>query len=168
VKFRSLVKLVSYFYHFSRIVYNFSKPGRKRKRERMNSNGLKPARYGPRPGETHHARARVGSFTQKTSAFWTSSKEPRALFTCVSDIYTEAPPFLFLRKVRSPTTDGGAVAPVSLYRPENATTRPLRCSTPNYTLGDTNPSTNCTKLAQSMSAHDDGENWEEIMVFRAI
>jgi hypothetical protein len=43
--------LVSYFYHFSRIVYNFSKPGRKRKRKRMNSKRLKPARTGPRTGK---------------------------------------------------------------------------------------------------------------------
>jgi hypothetical protein len=48
--------LVSYFYYFSRIVYKFPKPGRKRKREKMNSNGLKPARYVPRPRETCRVR----------------------------------------------------------------------------------------------------------------
>jgi hypothetical protein len=135
--------LVSYFYHFSRIFYKFPKPGRKRKRERMNSNGLKPTRYGPCPGESAPMRAHEVSFTQRTPAFQTTNKESCALFTCVSDICTKAPPFLFLHKVRSPTTDGGAAAPASLYRPENATTRPFHCLTSNSTLGNTNPSTNC-------------------------
>jgi hypothetical protein len=40
--------------------------------------------------------------------------------------------------------------------------------TPNSTLGDTNLSTNCTKLAQSTPAHDDDEKQEETMVFREI
>jgi hypothetical protein len=48
----SIIKLVSYFYHFSRILYKFPKPGRKRKRKGMNSNRLKLARAGPRPGKT--------------------------------------------------------------------------------------------------------------------
>jgi hypothetical protein len=64
--------------------------------------------------------------------------------------------------------DGGAVAPASLYRLENATTRPLRCSTPNSTLGDTNPSTNCEVLAQNLSVHDDGANRGQPEVFPAI
>jgi hypothetical protein len=150
--------LVSYFYHFSKILYNFSKSGRKRKRERMNSNGLKSAQYGPRPGESMSARACEVSFAQRTLAFQITDKESCALFTCVSNNCTEAPPFLFLRKVRSLTTDSGAVAPASLYRLENAMTRPLRCSTPNSTLGKTNPSTNCRVLAQNLSIHGDGAN----------
>jgi hypothetical protein len=39
-------------YYFSRISYKFPKSGRKRKGKMMNSDGLKPARVGPRPGET--------------------------------------------------------------------------------------------------------------------
>jgi hypothetical protein len=54
--------------------------------------------------------------------------------------------------------DGGAVAPASLYWLENATTRPLRCLTPNSTLDETNPSTNCEVLAQNLSVHGDGAN----------
>jgi hypothetical protein len=54
----NLVKLVPYLYHFSRISYEFPKPGRKRKREGMNSNGLKPARTGPRKGKRDSARSR--------------------------------------------------------------------------------------------------------------
>jgi hypothetical protein len=123
----------------------------------MNSNRLKPARYGPRPGENAPARARGVSFAQRTPAFQTTNKESCVLFTCVADNCTEAPPFLFLRKVRSPTTDGGAVTPASLHRPENAITRFLHCSTPNSTLGDTNPSTNFEVLAQNLSIHGDGE-----------
>jgi hypothetical protein len=54
--------------------------------------------------------------------------------------------------------DGGAVAPARLYRQENTMIRPLRCSTPNSTLGDTNPLTNCQVLAQNLSVRGDGAN----------
>jgi hypothetical protein len=57
----SLVKLVSYFYHFSRIFYKFSKPGRKRKGKMINSDGLKPAHY-----QAKRARARAGDFAQRS------------------------------------------------------------------------------------------------------
>jgi hypothetical protein len=52
---------------FSRIFYEFSKPGRKRKREGMNSNGLKPARASPRTGKHARARAHVGQYAQRPS-----------------------------------------------------------------------------------------------------
>jgi hypothetical protein len=45
--------------------------------------------------------------------------------------------------VRSPTVDGGAVAPASLYRPDNATTGTPVWLTPNSTNNDHNPSINC-------------------------
>jgi hypothetical protein len=61
--------LVSYFYNFSRILYKFPKPGRKRKRKGMNSNGLKPARVGPLTGK--HARDVV--FARRTLAVWITS-----------------------------------------------------------------------------------------------
>jgi hypothetical protein len=64
--------------------------------------------------------------------------------------------------------DGGAVAPASLYRPENATTMPLRCSTPNSTLGDTNFSLNCEILAHNPSVHGDGAKRGQFKVFPVI
>jgi hypothetical protein len=87
----------------------------------------------------------------------------------VSLTFTDRPfPFLFLHKSRSPTVDGGAVAPASLYRPENAKTGPLVRLTPNSTLGDTNPSTNCTIWAWNLSVHGDGDNREQFKVFPVI
>jgi hypothetical protein len=44
--------LVSYFYHFPRIFYNFPSLTVKEKEKSRNSDGLKQARTGPRPGET--------------------------------------------------------------------------------------------------------------------
>jgi hypothetical protein len=64
----SPAKLVSYFYHFSIISYEFSKSVQKRKRKKMNSNGLKLASVGPRPGKCTSARARVARFAQRTLA----------------------------------------------------------------------------------------------------
>jgi hypothetical protein len=65
-------------------------------------------------------------------------------------------PFLFLHKL---TVDGGAAAPASLYRPENAMTgAPVRL-TPNSTLNDHNPSINCKALAPNLSVHGDSTNY---------
>jgi hypothetical protein len=61
-KFRSPTKLVSYFYHFSMISYEFPKSGRKRKGEMMNSIGLKPVQVGPHTGESAPTRARGVGF----------------------------------------------------------------------------------------------------------
>jgi hypothetical protein len=60
--------LVSYFYHFSIIFYEFPNSGGKRKRESINNNGLKLAQVGPRTGESAPARARGVRFAQKTLA----------------------------------------------------------------------------------------------------
>jgi hypothetical protein len=49
--------LVSYFYHFSIIFYGFPKSGRKRKRKKVNSTGLKLSQAGPRTGESALAHA---------------------------------------------------------------------------------------------------------------
>jgi hypothetical protein len=51
-EFRSLVKLVPYFYHFSRISYGFPNLVIKRKEEIIHSTGPKPAQADPLPGET--------------------------------------------------------------------------------------------------------------------
>jgi hypothetical protein len=53
------------------------------------------------------AHVRDAQFAQRTPTFKQLIKNPCTLFTCVSDICTEAPPFLFLHKTRSPTTDDG-------------------------------------------------------------
>jgi hypothetical protein len=60
--------LVSYFYHFDRIFYKLPKPGRKRKRKGMNSNGLKPTRVGPLTRKRARARAHNVVFAQRTPA----------------------------------------------------------------------------------------------------
>jgi hypothetical protein len=61
--------LVSCLYHFSIIFDGFPKSGRKRKRESINSNGLKLAQVGPRIGESAPARARGVHFVQRTLLF---------------------------------------------------------------------------------------------------
>jgi hypothetical protein len=60
--------LVSYFYHFSMISYEFPKSGRKIKRIKVNSTGLKLAQVGPRTSESAPTRARGVSFAQRTVA----------------------------------------------------------------------------------------------------
>jgi hypothetical protein len=61
--------LVSYFYHFFIIFYEFPKSGRKRKKKRMNSDGLKLAQTGPHTGESAPAHARGVHFAQRTLLF---------------------------------------------------------------------------------------------------
>jgi hypothetical protein len=67
------------------ISYEFPKSGRKRKRKKVNSTGLKLAQAGPRTGESAPARDRGVHFAQRTLAFQITSKESRALFTQVTD-----------------------------------------------------------------------------------
>jgi hypothetical protein len=62
----SLTKLVSYFYHFPRIFYNFSNPGRKRKRKSVNSDGLNLARVSPIQAECARACSRASGFALGT------------------------------------------------------------------------------------------------------
>jgi hypothetical protein len=61
--------LVSYFYHFSMIFYGFPKSGRKTKRKKVNSTGLKLAQVGPRTGGSAPARAHGVHFAQRTLLF---------------------------------------------------------------------------------------------------
>jgi hypothetical protein len=51
------------------IFYEFSKSGRKIKRKKMNSDGLKLAQVGPRTGESALARARGVHFVERTLLF---------------------------------------------------------------------------------------------------
>jgi hypothetical protein len=55
--------------------------------------------------------------------------------------------------------DGGAVAPASLYWPENATTGAQVWLTPNSTRNDYYPSNNCKVLAPNLSIHGDSANY---------
>jgi hypothetical protein len=79
--------------------------GRKRKRKSTNSNGLNLTRSGPRQVERVHARPRC-HFAQRSLVVGKTRKESRALFACVTNIYTETLPFLFLYNARSMTVDG--------------------------------------------------------------
>jgi hypothetical protein len=54
--------------------------------------------------------------------------------------------------------DGGAVAPVSLYRLDNAMTCTQVWLTPNSIHNDHNPSINCKVLAHNLSVHGDVAN----------
>jgi hypothetical protein len=54
--------------------------------------------------------------------------------------------------------DGGAVAPASLYRPDNAMTGAQVWLIPNSTHNDHNPSINCKVLAHNLFVHGDGAN----------
>jgi hypothetical protein len=55
--------------------------------------------------------------------------------------------------------DDGAAAPVSLYRPENATIGAPMWLTPNSTHNDHNPSINCKILAHNHAIHGDDANY---------
>jgi hypothetical protein len=53
--------------------------------------------------------------------------------------------------------DGRAVAPASLYRPDNAMTSAQVWLTPSFTHNDHNPSINCKVLAHNLSVHGGAE-----------
>ena len=61
------------------ISYEFPKSDRKRKRESMNTNGLKPARYSPYPGET---RPRYQIYTGDPSDLKNWLIVPRTVSMC--------------------------------------------------------------------------------------
>ena len=90
-----------FFLSFSMISYEFPKSGRKRKRKKVNSNGLKLAQVGPRTGESAPA---VSSLHRGPWLFEKPLKRPLHYFS-VSLTFADRPfPFLFLHKSRSPTT----------------------------------------------------------------
>jgi hypothetical protein len=64
--------------------------------------------------------------------------------------------------------DGGAGTPMSPYRPENATAKLLRCTTPNSIPNDHFPSLNCKVLAYNHSVHGDGANQGQSEMFPVI
>jgi hypothetical protein len=65
----------------------------------------------------------------------------------------EALHFLILRELKSPTEDGGAVAPASPYWPDNSTTGALERLTPNLTPNNHYPSTNFKVLQWHNRGH---------------
>jgi hypothetical protein len=120
--------LVPYFYHFSRISYNFPSLAVKRKGKRRNSTRLNLTQSGPPPGK----RARTGKIAQRTLTIRKNSKEPTTLFLRLTDVCTKPLTLLFLHSSRSPTVNGGVRAPANLYRPEYAMTSVLTRLTPNF------------------------------------
>jgi hypothetical protein len=90
------------------------------------------------------------------------------MFLCVTNICAEALHFLILRELKSPTLDGGAVAPASIPWPENARAMLHLCLTPNSSPGDKNPSTNCTVLGRELCVHGDGAHRGQSVVFPVI
>ena len=104
------------------------------------------------------ARARIVHFKQRTVVIQITGKEPYALFICVSDIYSEAPAFLFLRSARSTTVDVDEHTSGEHVPAEYTKAKLLTRSASNSTLGDPNPSTNFMNLGQNLSAHYDDEN----------
>jgi hypothetical protein len=77
--------LVSCFWHFSRIFYGFFNPGRERKRERVNSGGLKLARVGPRTGKYARACAHVTGLAKRPLVNQITGEEPLATIHCLSN-----------------------------------------------------------------------------------
>jgi hypothetical protein len=71
-------------------------------------------------------------------------------------------------QVEIPDHGGGAVAPASLYQPENAMTGAQVWLTPNSTHNDLNPSINCKVLTQNLSIHGDGAHRGQSEVFLVI
>jgi hypothetical protein len=145
--------LVSYFYHFSKISYEFSKSNRKRKIESMNSNGLKPARYGPYPGETCPRAPALSNLHRDPGDLKKPIKSP-VHYLLVSLTFTPRPlPFCFFAVLSPRWWTATSVSPTSLYRPENAMTGALVRLTPNSTYSDHNPSINCKIPAHNRSVH---------------
>jgi hypothetical protein len=73
----------------------------------MNSDGLKPARTGPRIGKCAPARARDVNFVLRTLIIQIIGEESSATIPCLTDIHSLALGVLFLRNDRSPTGNAG-------------------------------------------------------------
>ena len=90
-EFRSLVKLVPYFYHFSRISYGFPNLIRKRKEEISNSVGPKPAQVGPTAAESRPRPRARWRLCRKALEVLSNRKRVRLLFPGVTDISQKGP-----------------------------------------------------------------------------
>jgi hypothetical protein len=92
--------------------------------------------------DTAHTLAKRARAVRFTQGIWWFEKPVKSHvhYSYVSlTLCAEAPHFLFLREVKPPTVDGGAVAPASLPWTENATVMLLLCLTPNSNPRDEIP-----------------------------
>jgi hypothetical protein len=134
----------------------------------MNSNGLKPAQVGPRPGKRARARLRcllcieVPRFLNKQQrtmgtislSHWCLHKGPRSLIPLQRQV-----------------PDGGrqwACFPVNLYREICSIIRALTWLTLNSTYNDLNPPINYKVLAQHLPVHGDGAHRGQSKAFPVI
>jgi hypothetical protein len=82
----------------------------------MNSDGLKPARVGPRTGKHARARARDVHFAQRTLTVRISDEESLVTIHCLTDKCTEPLLLSYLRKLGSPMMDDGVRTPTNSHR----------------------------------------------------
>jgi hypothetical protein len=94
--FRSLAKLVSYFYHFCTIFYAFLNLSAKRKGKTVNRTRLIPARTSPRPGKTRAPTPSLVTLRRDPRIFEKPVKNPYILFTCLTNVCTKPLVLLFL------------------------------------------------------------------------
>jgi hypothetical protein len=134
----------------------------------VNSNKLKPARYGPYPGETRPRAPALASLHRGPWLFEQSVKSP-VHYSYVSLTLTPRPLlFCFFTTPGPRWWTATSRSPANSYWPEYTTTSPFLCLTPNSTPGDSNSPTNFTNPDRSTLDHDDDKNREEMMVSRAI
>jgi hypothetical protein len=123
----------------------------------MNSNGLKPARYSPYPGEMRPpARAPALSDFHRGPWWFENPIKSFTHYLLVSLTFTPRPfPFFFFTTSGPRRWTARSRAPASSYRSDNSTTSTLVRLTPNSTSNDHYPSTNFKVLAPHFSAHGD-------------
>ena len=126
----------------------------KEKGKAINSDGINLARAGPREAERAPARPLCRICTGDPGDLKKPVNSPAHCYVSLT-LCVEALHFLILRELKSPTEDGGAAAPASLYRPRYAMTGALERLTPNSTPNNHYPSTNFKVLAPNLSTHGD-------------
>jgi hypothetical protein len=147
------------------ISYKFPKPRRKRKGKRMNSNMPYLARFGPRPGETRPRAPAMSILRRGPRSFKWPVKNPTH-YSSMSLTFTQRPLHFYFFAAPGPRRwMATSIPPASLYQQRYSMTGALAWLTPNPTLGDTNPSTNCNNPGRNLSLHDDGENRRHTNVF---
>jgi hypothetical protein len=123
----------------------------------------------PIPRRNAPPRALAVSYLHRGPWWFEKPVKSPAHYLLVSLTVTPRPfPFFFFTTSGPRRWTATSRASVSLYWPEYATASPFLCLTPNSTPGDLDSPTNFTNWDRSTPAHVDGENREEIMVFRAI